>query len=224
MSNTVLITDDDESVLALIKKIIVSNGMEAFTAKSGEECLRLIDSRSFDLLLLDINMEGIDGFSVISTLRARGNKIPIIVISGRKDNFDTIHGLELGADDYIVKPFNPVTLGAKAKALIRRGSQSFGQVLHVGPFSYDTAFLRLYRNGEEIQLTGKENAMMKLFLDNPNRIFTKELLYELVWENSLIDENAIMVYINRLRQKIEPDPSDPRYLKTVRGVGYRFVD
>ena len=125
----------------------------------------------------------------------------------------------------MTKPFNPVVLGAKVKALIRRsqGSSSSSDLLTAGPFQYNTSTLRFYKNGEEILLSAKENAMMKLFMDNVNRVFSKDMIYELVWGEAIIDENAIMVYVNRLRQKIEEDPGKPKHIQTVRGLGYRFV-
>ena len=117
-------------------------------------------------------------------------------------------------------------LGAKVKALIRRskGNLPGGQnLITAGPFRYNTTTLRFYKNDEEILLSSRENAMMKLFLDNVNRIFSKDMIYDLIWGEAIIDENAIMVYINRLRQKIEDDPAKPKYIQTVRGLGYRFV-
>ena len=126
----------------------------------------------------------------------------------------------------MTKPFNPVTLGAKVKALIRRSRNSMpgaSSTLSAGPFTYNTSTLRLYKDEKEISLSAKENAMIKLFLDNVNRVFTKEMLYELLWGETIVDENAVMVYINRLRQKIEDDPSKPNYIQNVRGLGYRFV-
>ena len=116
----VLITDDDEAVLTLLYKVIRSNGLQADTAASGEEALKRLGEREYDLLILDINMQGIDGFKVIEKIRARGLQLPIIVVSARKEDYDTVYGLNLGADDYVTKPFNPVILGAKVKALLRR--------------------------------------------------------------------------------------------------------
>ena len=206
--------------------MIRSNGIEADLAHSGEEALVMAGSSSYDLILLDINMHGIDGFEVIRTLRERGYTTPIIVVSGRKEDYDMIFGLDIGADDYITKPFNPVTLGAKVKAMLRRSKGSLQgreNTIEAGPFVYNTSTLRLYKNGQELNLTSKENAMMKLFLDNVNSIFSKDMIYEMIWGDSIIDENAIMVYINRLRQKIEDDPSHPAFIQNVRGLGYRFV-
>ena len=217
MADTVLIVDDDEAVLTMLYKVIRSNGIEADTVASGEEALERTAQRTYDLILLDVNLMGMDGFQVVQTLRQRGVRTPIIIVSGRKEDYDTLYGLDIGADDYVTKPFNPVTLGAKVKALIRRSRNT------AGPFTYNTSTLRFYKNGVEIPLSAKENAMMKLFIDNVNRIFSKDMLYDLLWGEAIIDENAIMVYVNRLRAKIEEDPAHPAYIQTVRGLGYRFV-
>ncbi len=226
MEDTVLIVDDDEAVRTVLYKAIRSNGIAAELAASGEQALHCVEKNAYDLILLDINMPGMDGFQVVQTLRRQGNQTPIILISGRQEDYDTLYGLDIGADDYITKPFNPVVLGAKVKALIRRSKAArFGgsAVITAGPFRYDTVTLRFYKDGREIPLSSKENAMMRLFVDNVNRVFSKDMLYSLVWGEAIIDENAIMVYVNRLRQKIEDNPSKPRYLQTVRGLGYRFV-
>lgn len=224
MADTVLIVDDDKAVQTMLYKVIRSNGLEADTAFGGHEALSLMENRKYDLILLDINMHGMDGFEVIQRLRNRGIKTPIIIVSGRQEDYDTLYGLDIGADDYVTKPFNPIVLGAKVKALIRRSKGELGAaVIAAGPFRYNTSTLRFYKDDREILLSSKENSMMKLFIDNVNRIFSKDMIYDLVWGEAIIDENAIMVYINRLRQKIEDDPSNPRYIQTVRGLGYRFV-
>ena len=226
MTDTVLIVDDDASVQTMLYKIIKSNGINADTASSGETALEMIKKNTYDVILLDINMNGMDGFQVITTLRNNGIKTPIIVVSGRKEDYDTLYGLDIGADDYVTKPFNPIILGAKVKAMIRRSKAHLpgaDAVITAGPFQYNTSTLRFYKNGIEIPLSSKENAIMKLFMDNVNRIFPKNVIYDLVWGESMIDENAIMVYINRLRQKIEDTPTSPVYIQTVRGLGYRFL-
>lgn len=226
MTNRVLIVDDDHTVSSILSKVIQSNGIEADTVFSGEDALTALNHQPYDLILLDINMNGMDGFEVVQHIRKKGIKTPIIIVSGRKEDFDTLYALDIGADDYITKPFNPITLGAKVKALIRRSQYHLpGQnnLITAGPFTYNTSTLRFYKNEEEILLSSKENAMMKLFIDNVNRIFSKDMIYDLVWGDAIIDENAVMVYVNRLRQKIEDDPSNPRYLKNIRGLGYRFV-
>ena len=226
MADKVLIVDDDAAVLTLLNKVIRSNGLEPECADSAEKALEMLNAQAFDLILMDVNMRGMDGFTAVETIRSKGIKTPIIIVSGRKEDFDTLYGLDIGADDYITKPFNPVTLGAKVKALIRRsrnGISGAESIIVAGPFTYNTSTLRLYKQGVEISLSAKENAMMKLFIDNVNRIFSKDMLYDMIWGEAVIDENAIMVYVNRLRQKIEDDPAKPKYIQNVRGVGYRFV-
>lgn len=226
MANHVLIVDDDMSVSTMLYKVIKSNGIEADTASNGKRALELVSQKIYDLILLDVNMQGMDGFQVIQEIRGRNITVPIIVVSGRVEDYDMLYGLDIGADDYVTKPFNPVVLGAKVKALIRRSQSSnsaSNDLITAGPFQYNTSTLRFYKNGKEILLSAKENAMMKLFIDNVNRIFSKDMIYDLIWGETIIDENAIMVYINRLRQKVEEDPSKPKYIQTVRGLGYRFV-
>lgn len=222
----VLVVDDDQAVRTMLCKIMDSNDFDVVQAESGEEALSAVDKRDFALILLDINMHGMDGFEVINEIRGQGRNVPIMVISGRKADYDTLYGLDIGADEYITKPFNPVTLGAKAKALVRRSRSSVGGeggTINVGPFSYDTQTLRFYKDNLEIPLSAKENAMIKLFIDNEDSIFSKDMIYSLIWGETIIDENAIMVYVNRLRQKIEDNPSEPKYIQTVRGLGYRFT-
>ena len=226
ITDKILIVDDDTAVLKLLCKVVRSNGFDCDTVESGEEALKHITDNEYALILLDINLSGIDGFEVIEKIREKGNQTPIFIISGRKEDYDTLYGLGIGADDYITKPFNPVVLGAKIKAMMRRNrglSDENDNLIKAGPFTYNTSTLRLMKNDTEIILTGKENAMMKLFLDNPGRVFSKNMLYDLIWGNDLVDENSIMVYINHLRQKIEDDPDDPKYIQTIRGIGYHFV-
>jgi len=222
----ILLVDDDEAVLSTLVKVMAAAGFDEDTATGGEEALNKLSLNKYDAILMDINMPGMDGFETVTEIRRRKINTPIVFLSGRKEDFDTLYGLDIGADDYVTKPFNPVTLGAKVKALIRRNRSSdedTEQIITAGPFQYNTSTLRFYKNGTEICLTSKENSVMKLFLDNVNRIFTRDMIYDLVWENSIIDDNAIMVYVNRLRQKIEDDPTTPKYIQTVRGIGYRFV-
>lgn len=226
MADLVLIVDDDESVRTTLYKVIRSNGLEAELASSGEQALEMTAKIHYDLILLDVNMQGLDGFAVVQRLRSRGIKTPIIIVSGRKEDYDTLYGLDIGADDYVTKPFNPIVLGAKVKALIRRSKGSLhgaDAVTMAGPFRYNNTTLRFYKNGEEIVLSSKENAIIKLFMDHINRIFPKEMIYSMVWGDAIVDENTVMVYINRLRQKIEDDPANPKFIQTVRGLGYRFV-
>lgn len=223
----VLIVDDDPAIRKLLVKVVEGNGFLSVTAASREEALNAAQNQKVDLILMDVMMKGADdGFEAVRALRAMGNDVPIIIVSGRTDDFDTLYGLDIGADDYIPKPFNPVVLGAKIKAAIRRSSRlatSAHNYITAGPFRYSNMTLEFFKNDQLIPLSSKENVMMKLFISNVGRVFTKEQLYELVWGNSFVDENAIMVYISHLRNKIEDTPKSPRYIKTVWGLGYKFT-
>jgi DNA-binding response OmpR family regulator len=224
MLERILIVEDDLIVQNMLAKVVKSNQFEPYAVTSGEQALEVLESNIFDLILLDINMSGMDGFDFLQKFRQSGKTTPVIIVSGRKEDLDTLYGIDIGADDYVTKPFNPITLGAKLKALLRRTKGDEGnKVIIAGPFQYNTSTLRLYKNGEEIILSSKENLLMRLFIDNINRVFSKDALYELVWNNTIIDDNAIMVYINHLRKKIEDDPKNPKYIQTIRGLGYRFV-
>lgn len=221
----ILVVDDEKLVVKGIKFNLEHDGYEVVTAFDGESAVALTSSEKPDLVILDLMMPKLDGLEACMQIRAFSN-VPIIMLTARSTDMDKLMGFECGADDYVTKPFNPVTLGAKVKALIRRSRNHLpgvDSVIAAGPFQYNTSTLRFYKNGREILLSSKENAMMKLFIDNVNRIFSKDMLYDLIWGEAIIDENAIMVYVNRLRQKIEEDPSNPKYIQTVRGLGYRFV-
>jgi len=224
MSNRILIIEDDSAVKSMLIKVVKSNLLEPYAVDSAEEALEVLKTKTFDLILLDINLSGMDGFEFLQHIREKGKTIPVIIVSGRKEDFDALYGIDIGADDYITKPFNPIILGAKIKAILRRAKgETFRNEICVGPFKYNITTLRFYKNGEEIPLSSKENQLIKLFLDNVNRVFSKDALYELVWDNGIVDDNSVMVYISRLRNKIEDDPQNPTYIQTVRGLGYRFV-
>lgn len=227
MSDKILIADDDPAIRKLLEKVMHSNDLETVTASSGAEALSLIDAQPFDLILLDVMLGDMEGFEVIKTIRGKGIDTPVMIVSGRNEDYDSLYGLSLGADDYITKPFRPLVLGAKVKALIRRNKSLVSHhpdTLVCGPFTYALSSMRFYKNGEELVLSAKEGALLLLFMKHPQQVFTKDMIYEHVWGNTVaIDDNAIMVYINRLRGKIEDDRQKPRHIVTVRGLGYRFV-
>lgn len=231
MADKVLIVDDDVNICRLLEKVMRSNEITSETANSGKEALMKISTGHFDLILMDVTLGDMEGFDVIKKIRADHISTPIIIISGRNEDYDSVYGLSIGADDYITKPFRPMILGAKVKALIRRNRQALSEnsglsstILTVGQFSYDTSTMRFYKGTEELFLSSKEAALLLLFLKNPQQVFNKDVIYDHVWGNSIaVDDNAIMVYINRLRSKIEEDSKKPTHILTVRGLGYRFV-
>ena len=212
MSDKVLIVDDDPSICKLLEKVMKSNDLEPTIATCGKDALSLLRTHTFDLILMDVMLGDMEGFDVIKKLRNQGINTPVMIVSGRNEDYDSLYGL---------------SLGAKAKALIRRNKNLVlegNQMLESGPFSYDTATMRFYKNGEELILSSKESALLLLFMKHPQQVFTKDMIYEHVWGNTIaVDDNAIMVYINRLRGKIEDDRQNPQHILTLRGLGYRFV-
>lgn len=219
-----MIIDADMRSRTVLGRALRAAMMVTEAAVSGEDGIERIAQAEYDLVLLDIDLPGIDGFHVIQTVRQRGSRVPMVVVSSHSEDYEQLYALDLGADDYVTKPFNPVVLAAKVRALIRRSrGLPMEDIITAGPFTYNTGTLRFYKNGDEIVLSSKENAMMKLFMDNVDRIFSRSRLYDLIWGGSIVDENTVMVYISRLRAKIEDDPAKPKYIQTVRGLGYRFV-
>lgn len=226
MADKVLIVDDDPSIRRLLEKVMKSNDLETAAVGSGQEAEALLARETYDVILMDVMLGDMEGFDVVKDLRNKGIQTPVIIISGRDEDYDALYGLSLGADDYITKPFRPLIVGAKVKALIRRNKGRISDsdnMVKCGPFTYDAATMRFYKNEEELILSSKEASLFLLFLQNPDQVFTKDMLYEHVWDNaSAVDDNTIMVYINHLRSKIEEDPAKPAYIVTVRGTGYRF--
>jgi len=227
MSDKVLIVDDDPAVCKLLEKVMHSNDLETNVADSGLTALNQLKNHTYDMILMDVMLGDMEGFEVIKRLRSQGIQTPVMIVSGRNEDYDSLYGLSVGADDYITKPFRPLVLGAKVKALIRRNKNQVlysSDVLECGSFTYNTSTMRFYKNGEEIVLSSKESSLMLLFLKHPGQVFTKDMIYDHVWGNSVaVDDNAIMVYINRLRGKIEENRQKPVHIVTVRGLGYRFI-
>jgi len=227
MSDKILIVDDDISICKLLDKVMKSNELETTIATNGMEALSILKNNTFDVILIDIMLGDMEGFEVIKKIRSQGISTPVMIISGRTEDYDSLYGLSIGADDYITKPFRPVILGANVKALIRRNKNMVlenSSIVECGPFSYNTSTMRFYKNGNEIDLSSKEGILMLLFMQHPQQVFTKDMIYEHVWGNMIaVDDNAIMVYINRLRGKIEENRQKPTHILTVRGLGYRFV-
>ncbi len=227
MTNRALVVDDDETIRKVLVKVLANNGLEAVQAEDGESALALVSANpdAFAIILLDVMLGGSDGFSILQSLRSQGILTPVIIISARSEDYNTLYGLGIGADDYIAKPFNPIVLGAKIQALIRRANlaqKDQNPLITLGPFTLNTKTMHLYKHDQELYLSAKELALMQLFMTHPKQVFSKEALYQQVWGNTVVDDNSIMVYINRLRAKIEDNGKDPKYLVTVWGVGYVF--
>lgn len=223
----ILVVDDEKLVRRMIARVLESEGMSIAEAENGLDAVRMAKAQPFDLIILDIIMEGMDGFQVIHQLRSLGILTPVFILSGRQADNDKVFALGIGADDYITKPFSPSVLCAKVKACLRRMSlsaqNSGNSVLSAGPFCYFSDEMRLLKSGIEVPLSSKESFLMKYFLTNQNKVLTKEQIYRSIWGDNVVDDNTIMVHIRRLRTKIEDDPNAPRFLRTIRGVGYQFV-
>ena len=222
----ILVVDDEKLVRRMIARVLESEGMSIVEASNGLDAVQMAKAQPFDLIILDIIMEGIDGFQVIHQLRSEGMLTPVFILSGRQADNDKVFALGIGADDYITKPFSPSVLCAKVKACLRRMSlsaPSSSGVLSAGPFCYFSDEMRLLKKGIEVPLSSKESFLMKYFLTNQNKVLTKEQIYHSIWGDNVVDDNTIMVHIRRLRTKIEDDPNKPLYLRTIRGVGYQFV-
>ena len=227
MADKVLIVDDDISICKLLEKVMHSNELDTETAGSGRDALELLKHHTYDVILMDIMLGDMEGFDVIKELRANGIQTPVMIVSGRNEDYDSLYGLSIGADDYITKPFRPLVLGAKVKALIRRTKNmgNHSDIIQVRAVrAIESSTMRFYKDGEELILSSKESALLLLFIKHPGQVYTKDMIYEQVWGTTVaIDDNAIMVYINRLRSKIEKDRQKPEHIITVRGMGYRFL-
>jgi two-component system, OmpR family, phosphate regulon response regulator OmpR len=223
----ILIVEDEEAIRKLIYKTLTLEGMLVYQAENGTQGLEMISNTNFDLVILDILMEGISGYEVAKSIRSSNLQLPIIFLSGKNEDQDIIQGFDMGADGYITKPFSPTVLSAKVKSQIKRRREILNEdatqsVLVNGPFKFDINSYKLYKNDEEIKLSSKEVKLMKFFMEHPNQVFSKEQLYQNVWNDNAVDDNSIMVYMKYLRNKIEDVPSKPKYIKTVWGIGYQF--
>lgn len=221
----ILVVDDELPIRLALKTAFIREGMQVQEASGGQEALRLLDSESFDLIVLDVMMEDMDGYTILQKLRGDKNMTPVLMLSGRQEEMDQVLGLGLGADDYLTKPFHLSVLIQKVKALIRRNSiysQSRQNVITVGPFSFDLMKLECYKDGKLLNFTARELALFRFLMEHPGQVFTKEQLYRQVWNEHVVDDNTIMVYMKRIREKMEEDSRNPIYVKTIRGIGYIF--
>lgn len=224
----VLIADDEDYIRKLVSTVLESENMLVFQAKNGNEALLMVKQYNFDLIILDIVMGDINGYDIIRKIRSIGLNTPIFLISGKSEDYDKIIGFGIGADGYITKPFSPAVLCAQVKNHIRRyhellESKEKSSKISVGPFVFNLKTFICQKGDEELILSSKESLLLKFFMEHPNQVFTKEQLYQNVWNDTVIDDNTIMVYIRHLRTKIEESPDKPKYIQTVWGIGYRFA-
>jgi DNA-binding response OmpR family regulator len=223
VKGTVLIIEDEKEIADLISLYLTKEGIETVHALTGEEGMNLLESTDYDLVILDINLPGIDGFEVLQKIRQRGEKIPVMIVSARQEDVDMIMGFGVGADDYVAKPFSPKVLSARVRAHLRRLQDS--EVPRVnqfvfGPYVLDRENVWLKKKGERIDLPPKEMALLIILSEHPERAFKQEELYKKVWENTFGDLTTVSVHIQRLRKKLEENPAKPQYIKTAYGSGY----
>ena len=222
MSASILIAEDDGDIRDLLRLYLESEGYRVLEAADGAAALALARENMPDMAILDVMMPELNGYELTRALR-KFSDIPILILSAKSQDNDKILGLNLGADDYIAKPFNPVEIVARVKAQLRRATRENSTTLTVGELSLDTATFQLTKNGQSIALTPMEYKILALLMRSPGRIFTKIQLYEGAVGNYFEgDDNTMMVHISKLREKIEDDPKDPRYIITVRGLGYKI--
>lgn len=231
MTPKILILDDEAELRALLQRYLAGNGLGVRAVEDAEQLDKLLAREPFDVLILDLMMPGEDGLSICRRLRGRGETIPIIMLTAKGDPVDRIIGLEMGADDYLPKPFDPRELLARIQAQLRRQRMQ-GQItekvgeetLSFGQFSLDLAARRLYRNQEQIALSTREYAVLSALATHPGRPLGRERLRTLAHgRDHEATERSVDVQILRLRRVLEEDPSNPRYIQTVWGVGYLFA-
>lgn len=223
----ILIVEDDADIAAIERDYLELGGYSVTIAPDGTVGLDKALSEPFDLLLLDVMLPGVDGFTICKAVRAEKD-IPILMVTARGEDVDKIRGLGFGADDYIEKPFSPSVLVARVKAHLAQYARlkpaaDPSQIMIAGPLTADPAARRIMKNGVELSLKNKEYELLLFLMRHPEQVFSREDLYELIWGlESMGDNITVAVHINRLREKIEDTPSDPKLLQTVWGVGYRL--
>lgn len=229
MQNKILLIEDDVSISEMVNNYLMKEGFIVSAAFNGEEGVTKFLKESFDLIILDLMMPKLDGMEVMRIIRERSS-IPILIMSAKDSDVDKAIGLGLGADDYISKPFSMIEISARIKAAIRRATKysrstekEDANVVKFHDLTVDMENYSVTKNGISIKLTLKEFEILKLFITNPNRVFTKSQIYSFVWnEDYFGDDNVINVHMRRLREKIEDDASNPRYIKTLWGIGYKL--
>ena len=225
MSYKILIADDEAEIRSLIKLYLENEDYKVLEAGNGLEALECFEKNKPDMCILDIMMPGADGYTVLKKIRETSN-IPVIILSAKDEDAEKILGLNLGADDYLAKPFNPLEIAARVGSQMRRfyklgAGEKKLQQLSFGDLVLDVDGCALKKGGEKIDLTTVEYKIMELFMSHPGKVFTKQQIYEYAWgEDYIVADNNIMVSISKLRTKLSDDASD--YIKTLRGLGYKL--
>ncbi len=223
--NKILIVEDEASIRKFVKINLEKSGFTVFEAETGEEGIEIARKEDIDIVVLDLMLPGIDGYQVCKVLRDEFPKIGIIMLTAKSQDIDKILGLENGTDDYMTKPFNPKELVLRVKSLSRRMDSEVGDDSEIDfkPFKINTYSRKFFKEGEEIELTPTEYSIAKLFMENPGKAFKRDEILNLVWGYDFMGDSKIVdVNMRRLRSKIEKDPSEPVYIETVWGVGYRW--
>ena len=224
---TILVCDDDKQIVEAINIYLTGEGFEVIKAYDGYEALEYLEDHEVNLMIVDVMMPGLDG--IRTTLKVREtSSIPIIILSAKSEDADKILGLNIGADDYITKPFNPLELLARVKSMMRRYT-SLGSiaeknnVIRIGDVELDKDAKEVRVNGKLVKMTATEYGILQLLMENAGKVFSIDEIYERVWnESSFSPENTVSVHIRRIREKIEINPKEPRYLKVVWGIGYKI--
>ncbi|MCF6466784.1 response regulator transcription factor [Clostridium sp. Cult2] len=228
LENKILVVEDEEHIRKFIKINLEREGFIVEEAGTGEEGLSIVKTKDIDVVVLDIMLPGIDGFEVCKLLRQEFPTIGIIMLTAKSQDIDKIMGLEFGTDDYMVKPFNPIELVLRVKSLLRRMDSSKEENQHIImdiPFKIDKYSRKFYKEDGEIELTPTEYSIIKLFIENPGKAFTRDEILNIVWGYDFVGDSKIVdVNVRRLRSKIEDNPSNPHHIETVWGVGYRWRD
>ena len=227
MAKKVLVVDDEKLIVKGIRFSLEQDGMEVDCAYDGEEALNMVKDKEYDIILLDLMLPKLNGLEVCQQICEFSN-VPIVMLTAKGEDMDKILGLEYGADDYITKPFNILEVKARIKAIMRRtvkqtAVEEKAKVVEAGNLKLDCESRRVFINGKEINLTAKEFDVLELLVFNPNKVYSRENLLNIVWGYEYPgDVRTVDVHIRRLREKIESNPSDPKYVHTKWGVGYYF--
>ncbi|MCS7165049.1 MAG: response regulator transcription factor [Candidatus Calescibacterium sp.] len=221
----ILIVDDEKNIVELIKFHLKKESYKILEAYKGKDAIEIYRKEKPDLIILDLMLPDMGGFEVCKAIR-KESKVPIIMLTAKGEEVDKILGFELGADDYITKPFSPRELIARIKAILKRSRMNPNEAneISIGPFRINSITREIYKDNTLLELKPKEFDLLKLFLTNPGRVFSRQYLLEQIWGYDYLgDTRTVDVHIRRLRQKVEDNPDSPVYIRTVHGVGYKFV-